>query len=144
MGRKKIPIAKIEDRQQRNITFHKRKIGLLKKAYELASLCGVQIYMVFNDLQGNAIHFRTEELNQIENNEKKKYLLTPKDYPKFITRSKTKVNAQLKDLPITPLKLITDLMINEEPLYSRYSVISRQFFPIPPPKSNKPKNENNT
>ncbi|CAD8134086.1 unnamed protein product [Paramecium pentaurelia] len=144
MGRKKIPITKIEDKQQRNITFHKRKIGLLKKAYELASLCGVQIYMVFNDLQGNAIHFRTEELNQIENNDKKKYLLTPKDYPKFITRSKTKVNAQLKDLPITPLKLVTDLMISEEPLFSRYSVLSRQFFPIPQPKSNKPINENNT
>ncbi|CAD8046526.1 unnamed protein product [Paramecium primaurelia] len=138
MGRKKISITKIEDRQQRNITFHKRKIGLLKKAYELASLCGVQIYMVFNDLQGNAIHFRTDELNQIENTDKKKYLLTPKDYPKFVTRSKNKVNAQLKDLPITPLKLVTDLMINDEPLISRYSVLSRQFFPIPQPKTNKP------
>ena len=41
MGKKKIDNIKyMEDKNQRNITFSKRKRGLLKKIIELSSLCG--------------------------------------------------------------------------------------------------------
>jgi len=40
MGKAKIvSITKIEDEIKRNVTFHKRKRGFLKKAMELSLLC---------------------------------------------------------------------------------------------------------
>jgi MADS-box transcription factor len=41
MGRKKILIKPISDERLRNITFNKRKAGLLKKAAELSMLCNI-------------------------------------------------------------------------------------------------------
>lgn len=46
MGRVKIQMKKIEDRQQRNIAFAKRKSGILKKAYELYTLCDVPVALI--------------------------------------------------------------------------------------------------
>jgi len=50
MGKKKIDNIKfMEDKNQRNITFSKRKRGLLKKVIELSSLCGQEILMYIYD-----------------------------------------------------------------------------------------------
>jgi len=49
MGRKKITITRINDERTRQVTFTKRKFGLMKKAYELSVLCGCEIaLMIFN------------------------------------------------------------------------------------------------
>ena len=49
MGRKKINISRINDERTRQVTFTKRKFGLMKKAYELSVLCGCEIaLMIFN------------------------------------------------------------------------------------------------
>jgi hypothetical protein len=44
MGRKKIEIQRIADERNRQVTFAKRKFGLLKKAYELSVLCDCGMY----------------------------------------------------------------------------------------------------
>eukprot|EP00965_Chrysotila_dentata_P200213 6179858-Pleurochrysis_carterae.AAC.1 len=46
MGRRKIGIARIEDRRRRQTTFAKRKIGLIKKAAELSILCDAEISLI--------------------------------------------------------------------------------------------------
>lgn len=45
MGRKRIDIKLIENRKNRNSTFKKRRIGLLRKAMELSLLTGTLIQL---------------------------------------------------------------------------------------------------
>lgn len=46
MGRGKIEIRRIEDSSNRQVTFSKRRNGLLKKAKELAILCDAEIGLI--------------------------------------------------------------------------------------------------
>ena len=53
MGRNKIEIEPIKEDKLRNITFNKRKHGLLKKATELSILCNIKVVLFFTDLHNN-------------------------------------------------------------------------------------------
>jgi hypothetical protein len=46
MGRKKIAIREITDSRRRQVTFSRRKFGLMKKAYELSVLCNCDVALV--------------------------------------------------------------------------------------------------
>ncbi|CAN1284596.1 MADS-box transcription factor 57 [Linum perenne] len=46
MGRGKIVIRKIEDSTSRQVTFSKRRSGLIKKAKELSVLCDAQVGLI--------------------------------------------------------------------------------------------------
>lgn len=79
MGRKKIDITPISYEKQRNITFNKRKNGLLKKAAELSLLCQLKLFLAFTDLNGNLINFYTpdcEFLNEFDFSKDDKKLIT--------------------------------------------------------------------
>ncbi|GAM16911.1 hypothetical protein SAMD00019534_000860 [Acytostelium subglobosum LB1] len=54
MGRKKIKIQKITDERNRQVTFTKRKNGLIKKAMELALLCDTSVTLVIVNNSPNA------------------------------------------------------------------------------------------
>ncbi|XP_019185054.1 PREDICTED: MADS-box transcription factor 23-like [Ipomoea nil] len=45
-GRRRIPLERIENDVQRNVSFSKRRFGLFKKANEISTLCGVKILVV--------------------------------------------------------------------------------------------------
>lgn len=50
MGRRKIKIQPIEDERNKQVTFLKRKHGLMKKAYELSVLCNCEVaVMIFSN-----------------------------------------------------------------------------------------------
>ena len=46
MGRVRLRLKKIENQTYKNITFAKRKNGLIKKAYELSTLCDVEVALI--------------------------------------------------------------------------------------------------
>ncbi|XP_047046182.1 agamous-like MADS-box protein AGL66 [Lolium rigidum] len=46
MGRVKLPIKRIENNNNRHVTFSKRRNGLIKKAYELSVLCDIDIALL--------------------------------------------------------------------------------------------------
>lgn len=57
MGRRKLAVRRIEDKSSRQVTFSKRKAGLLKKARELSVLCGVEIAVIFFSERGKLFEF---------------------------------------------------------------------------------------
>ena len=61
MGKKKIDsIQFVENKNQRNVTYSKRKRGILKKAIELSSLCGQDIFLIiFDKEKQKLIEFRS-------------------------------------------------------------------------------------
>ncbi|XP_057811195.1 uncharacterized protein LOC131025436 isoform X3 [Salvia miltiorrhiza] len=52
MGRRKLEIKRIEDKSSRQVTFSKRRNGLLKKAKELSVLCDLDIGAVIYSCRG--------------------------------------------------------------------------------------------
>lgn len=53
MGRRKIKINRINDEKLRQITYCKRKKGLLKKAMELSLLCGNEVLLIICEASSN-------------------------------------------------------------------------------------------
>ncbi|GKG11762.1 agamous-like MADS-box protein AGL62 [Tanacetum coccineum] len=56
-GRKKIEIKKIEENNNRQVTFSKRRNGLFKKAAELCVLTGAKIAIIVNSPGGRVFAF---------------------------------------------------------------------------------------
>ncbi|KAL7230779.1 hypothetical protein ACSBR2_009130 [Camellia fascicularis] len=57
MGRVKLQIKRIENNTSRQVTFSKRRNGLIKKAYELSVLCDIDIALIMFSPSGRLSHF---------------------------------------------------------------------------------------
>ncbi|KAL7097870.1 hypothetical protein ACP275_10G170800 [Erythranthe tilingii] len=65
MGRGKIEIKKIENVNSRQVTFSKRRGGLLKKAKELSILCDAQVAVIIFSGTGKLYEFASSRMEQI-------------------------------------------------------------------------------
>ncbi|XP_057811191.1 agamous-like MADS-box protein AGL27 isoform X2 [Salvia miltiorrhiza] len=66
MGRRKLEIKRIEDKSSRQVTFSKRRNGLLKKAKELSVLCDLDIGAIIYSCRGKLYHYcSTNSLSEI-------------------------------------------------------------------------------
>lgn len=54
-------MKKIEDATSRQVTFSKRRNGLLKKAYELSVLCDAQVAVIVFSQNGRLFEFSSSE-----------------------------------------------------------------------------------
>ncbi|PVU93485.1 hypothetical protein BB559_003268 [Furculomyces boomerangus] len=63
MGRKKIKIQAITDERNKQVTFLKRKAGLMKKAYELSTLCECEIALIIFNSQGKLVQYASTDIN---------------------------------------------------------------------------------
>ncbi|PQP91678.1 MADS-box protein CMB1-like isoform X1 [Prunus yedoensis var. nudiflora] len=57
MGRGKVELKRIENNINRQVTFAKRRNGLLKKAYELSVLCDAEVALVVFSTRGKLYEF---------------------------------------------------------------------------------------
>jgi hypothetical protein len=65
MGRKKINITRINDERTRQVTFTKRKFGLMKKAYELSVLCGCEIALMIFNSNDRLFQYASSDINKV-------------------------------------------------------------------------------
>ncbi|XP_056174071.1 agamous-like MADS-box protein MADS3 isoform X5 [Syzygium oleosum] len=57
MGRGRVELKRIENKINRQVTFSKRRNGLLKKAYELSVLCDVEVALIIFSSRGKLYEF---------------------------------------------------------------------------------------
>ncbi|KAL4312831.1 hypothetical protein GQ457_01G055620 [Hibiscus cannabinus] len=64
MGRGRVELKKIENKINRQVTFSKRRNGLLKKAYELSVLCDAEIALVIFSNRGKLFEFSSSGMSK--------------------------------------------------------------------------------
>ncbi|KAK3022808.1 hypothetical protein RJ639_047057 [Escallonia herrerae] len=57
MGRGRVELKRIENKINRQVTFSKRRNGLLKKAYELSVLCDAEVALIVFSNRGKLYEF---------------------------------------------------------------------------------------
>ncbi|XP_029124840.1 agamous-like MADS-box protein AGL11 isoform X3 [Cajanus cajan] len=88
MGRGKIEIKRIENTTNRQVTFCKRRNGLLKKAYELSVLCDAEVALIVFSSRGRLYEYSNNNIRStIE-----RYKKASSDHSS--TSTTTEINAQ--------------------------------------------------
>jgi hypothetical protein len=75
LGRVKIETAYIENKIRRYTTFSKRKAGIMKKAYELATLTGTEVMLLVASETGHVYTYATPKLQPMITSEAGKTLI---------------------------------------------------------------------
>lgn len=66
MGRGKVQLKRIENKINRQVTFSKRRAGLLKKAHEISVLCDAEVALMIFSNKGKLIEYSTDScMNRI-------------------------------------------------------------------------------
>ncbi|KAF7060968.1 hypothetical protein CFC21_067710 [Triticum aestivum] len=79
MGRGKVVLQRIENKISRQVTFAKRRNGLLKKAYELSLLCDAEVALVLFSHAGRLYQFSSSS-NMLKTLEKyQRYIFASQD-----------------------------------------------------------------
>ncbi|XP_047314622.1 truncated transcription factor CAULIFLOWER A-like isoform X2 [Impatiens glandulifera] len=63
MGRGKVELKRIENPANRQVTFSKRRNGLLKKAFELSILCDAEVALLVFSPSGKAYQFASHDVD---------------------------------------------------------------------------------
>nr|AEX58638.1 AGL6-like protein [Epimedium sagittatum] len=64
MGRGRVELKRIENKINRQVTFSKRRNGLLKKAYELSVLCDAEVGLIIFSSRGKLYEFASAGMNR--------------------------------------------------------------------------------
>ncbi|CAF1122702.1 unnamed protein product [Adineta steineri] len=75
LGRVKIKMAYIDNKVRRYTTFSKRKTGIMKKAYELATLTGTEVMLLVASETGHVYTYATPKLQPMITSEAGKALI---------------------------------------------------------------------
>ncbi|KOM32008.1 hypothetical protein LR48_Vigan01g156400 [Vigna angularis] len=66
MGRGRVQLKRIENKINRQVTFSKRRAGLLKKAHEISVLCDAEVALIVFSHKGKLFEYATDSWNILE------------------------------------------------------------------------------
>ncbi|PKI42453.1 hypothetical protein CRG98_037161 [Punica granatum] len=133
MGRGKIEIKRIENTTNRQVTFCKRRNGLLKKAYELSVLCDAEVALIVFSSRGRLYEYSNNNIKTtIE-----RYKKASSDSAN--TTSVIEINAQEIEMENESVYLRTKIaeiermeqanMVPGQEMNAIHVLASRNFFP---------------
>ncbi|GAA0164513.1 MADS box transcription factor [Lithospermum erythrorhizon] len=64
MGRGKVQLRRIENKINRQVTFSKRRTGLLKKANEISVLCDAEVALIVFSTKGKLSEYASDSCDQ--------------------------------------------------------------------------------
>ncbi|CAN1797606.1 Agamous-like MADS-box protein AGL11 [Linum perenne] len=115
MGRGKIEIKRIENTTNRQVTFCKRRNGLLKKAYELSVLCDAEVALIVFSTRGRLYEYSNN--NSIKSTiEKYKKACSDSTH----TPSVTEINAQYYQQESAKLRQQIQMLQNSNSMLCRH------------------------
>ncbi|RYR06796.1 hypothetical protein Ahy_B05g074114 isoform B [Arachis hypogaea] len=65
MGRGRVVLERIENKINRQVTFSKRRSGLLKKAFELSVLCDAEVALIIFSSRGKLFQYSSSDISGI-------------------------------------------------------------------------------
>ncbi|XP_019451976.1 PREDICTED: truncated transcription factor CAULIFLOWER D-like [Lupinus angustifolius] len=65
MGRGRVILERIENKISRQVTFSKRRSGLMKKAFELSLLCDAEVALIIFSGRGKLYQYSSTDINKI-------------------------------------------------------------------------------
>ncbi|CAL5434263.1 unnamed protein product [Camellia sinensis] len=127
MGRGKIVIRRIDNSTSRQVTFSKRRNGLLKKAKELSILCDAEVGVIVISSTGRLYEFASPSMRSIlerYNNEQENHqLLSPTSEAKALAKGGRKLKTTVKLLAKKPQGVISHQANTK--LYKEVNVLRR-------------------